>query len=474
MANMTIFPTGLTYSRNTKAPLESNRLFDTLALAQAYVNDKDQTAYIGMTISVIADGENNGLYYVERIADTNNETGFLKKVGSDTGSLNEDVASIKAKVDALPETIVSDVKVNGVSVVTTGVANIDLSDYAKTINVAAKSDFDTLSAKVGSAEESTGIYKLVSDTAATLRNEMSVIPKFSIQVVEALPVSNQSVTTVYLVKDKDIEGDLYTEYIFVNGTWENLGKQRLDLSAYSTTEAMNTAIANAVASYVKTSELNTYKTEVSEALGLKANSADVYSKNDANSTFVKVSGYVAYSQSEKDKLNSISEGAEANIINTVKVKTVDGENAISVTDKSVTIDLSPYAKAVNVYTKEESNSLLDGKLNSDVTVNGRSFANNAVVLDSSDIKLSSAVVRVVDGEEQDVYTTDNTVHGVIADLSARIDNVNTIVNGQVTGVASVSAGVGISVTGDKSSPVVSVKVAENSAIKATENGLDIM
>lgn len=83
---MALLPTGMTYSRNTKAPLEDKRIFDTLALAQAYVDNKDQTAHVGLTISVVADttnnGANNGLYYVERIADDKNATGLLRKISS--------------------------------------------------------------------------------------------------------------------------------------------------------------------------------------------------------------------------------------------------------------------------------------------------------------------------------------------------------------------------------------------------------
>lgn len=83
---MALLPTGMTYSRNTKAPLEDKRIFDTLALAQAYVDNKDQTAHVGLTISVVADttnnGANNGFYYVERIADDKNATGLLRKISS--------------------------------------------------------------------------------------------------------------------------------------------------------------------------------------------------------------------------------------------------------------------------------------------------------------------------------------------------------------------------------------------------------
>jgi hypothetical protein len=108
-----LLPTGMTYSRNTKAPLEDKRIFNTLALAQEYVNDVDQTAYVGLTISVVNDGVNNGLYYIERIADANNATGLLVKIGSDSAAdvanLQSDVATLKATVGDSTSGLVADV-----------------------------------------------------------------------------------------------------------------------------------------------------------------------------------------------------------------------------------------------------------------------------------------------------------------------------------------------------------------------------
>lgn len=108
-----LLPTGMTYSRNTKAPLEDKRIFNTLALAQEYVDNVDQTAYVGLTISVVNDGANNGLYYIERIADANNATGLLVKIGSDSAAdvanLKSDVATLKATVGDSTSGLVADV-----------------------------------------------------------------------------------------------------------------------------------------------------------------------------------------------------------------------------------------------------------------------------------------------------------------------------------------------------------------------------
>lgn len=111
-----------------------------------------------------------------------------------------------------------------------------------------RTDVDALKSAVGSKASgetlATGLFKDIAD----LRKDITAIPKFKIEVVETLPVDNISGTTVYLVKEKESVGDLYTEYIYVKGAWENLGKQTVDLSKYSTTEEMNAAISAAIAS----------------------------------------------------------------------------------------------------------------------------------------------------------------------------------------------------------------------------------
>ena len=400
-----IFPTGLTYSRNTKDPLQSKIVWNSLADASSYVNNPDETAYIGMTLAVTNDPvtKNNGLWYVEAIGTKSNPTaGVLKKVGSNevltalnyteaielaktapVGTLIKVTASegspeesnfhaagfyivsvtgtnpsilmlsttsgedmnLDAVITALSDlqstvakkantadvydkttadgTFVKDVTVTGATASkdgATGIVSIDVSGkvnssdfdtfkqqttdalatklessdldlYAKTADVVSKTTYDSdkqatdsaieaLETKVGNKAEgdtvATGIYKLISDTEAALRSEITSIPKFAIEVVESfeilesLPVDNISRSTVYLVKDKNSAGDLYTEYIYVEDTgWENLGKQTVDLSGYATTADMNKAISDAINAL----KMGDYykKTEVNGLLDTKAN-----------------------------------------------------------------------------------------------------------------------------------------------------------------------------------------------------------
>lgn len=71
-------------------------------------------------------------------------------------------------------------------------------------------------------------------TQTEINNLISAIPKFNILVVTSLPTSNISSTTIYLKKENEDSGNLYTEYIYTNNAWEILGSQKVDLTGYAT------------------------------------------------------------------------------------------------------------------------------------------------------------------------------------------------------------------------------------------------
>ena len=54
-------------------------------------------------------------------------------------------------------------------------------------------------------------------------------------VVTQLPTTDIKTNKIYLVKDSTTEGDLYQEYLYIDGKWENVGthKQEVDLTDYA-------------------------------------------------------------------------------------------------------------------------------------------------------------------------------------------------------------------------------------------------
>lgn len=101
-------------------------------------------------------------------------------------------------------------------------------------------------------------YYLKSETytKAEINNLISTIPIFSIEVVQELPTTEISATTVYLVPSNSETEDIYKEYIYVNNDWELLGIQKADLSNYYNKTETNTLL-NAKAN---TNDLSTVAT----------------------------------------------------------------------------------------------------------------------------------------------------------------------------------------------------------------------
>lgn len=55
------------------------------------------------------------------------------------------------------------------------------------------------------------------------------LPGFSLEIVDELPTENISSKKLYLVPSGEDEDDMYREYRYINGEWELMGIQKLDL-----------------------------------------------------------------------------------------------------------------------------------------------------------------------------------------------------------------------------------------------------
>lgn len=71
------------------------------------------------------------------------------------------------------------------------------------------------------------------------------------QVVDVLPTTNISTSTIYLVPSTTPgEENVYDEYIYVNGNWEHIGSTSVDLSDYVTKTYFNQNVGDATKNYV--------------------------------------------------------------------------------------------------------------------------------------------------------------------------------------------------------------------------------
>ena len=133
---------------------------------------------------------------------------------------------------------------------------------------------------------------------------VDTIPKFDIKVVQTLPSSNISPTTVYLVPSQSESSDIYKEYIYVNDNWELIGIQKADLSNY----------------YNKTEVDNLLDTKVDKVTGKGLSTED-------------------YTSEEKTKLS----GIEAQANKTVVVQTTGSSTTDVMSQNIVTTELNSKA-----------------------------------------------------------------------------------------------------------------------------------
>jgi len=118
------------------------------------------------------------------------------------------------------------IKVNG---------DVQAIDSDKSVNITIPAQKTKLSEFTNDTEF---ITKIVNDLEyyykkTEIDSKLSAIPKFKVEVVTELPKTKIDTDKIYLLThSKNEEGNLFTEYIYVNGKWEKLGGQSVDLSGY--------------------------------------------------------------------------------------------------------------------------------------------------------------------------------------------------------------------------------------------------
>lgn len=177
--------------------------------------------------------------------------GKVDKVSGKGLSTNDFTAAYKTKLDGIAaeaNKITVDSALSGTS--TNPVQNKVVAERIGTIEAnvsAAATTAGNAAASAAAVKKDLANYYKKTETysQAEINNKISAIPKFDIKVCKALPDSNISKTTVYLLKGKKEDtNNIYDEYIYVNSKWEMLGSQSLDLSGYATTEALNAVKAD--------------------------------------------------------------------------------------------------------------------------------------------------------------------------------------------------------------------------------------
>lgn len=120
------------------------------------------------------------------------------------------------------------ISVNGTAQTITN-KNVDITVPTQTSQLTNNSGFIT-----NAVNDLTNYYlKSETYTQSEVDNLIGAITSLNIEVVSALPSTDISTTTIYLVpKSSAGTNNAYDEYVYANNAWEKIGDTEIDLSGY--------------------------------------------------------------------------------------------------------------------------------------------------------------------------------------------------------------------------------------------------
>lgn len=235
MADNFLSNTGLTYYHN-----RINTVFATKTEVNSLSNRVDEIVAEGGEPNVIEIVKVNGtaLAINDKAVDVSVPTTTSQLTNNGDGTSNFATESYVntngGKIDKI--------KVNTVE------QTIDSTDKSVNITIPTNTgDLTNNSGFITNAVENLTNYYLKTETytQSEVDNLIGAITTLNIEVVNALPSSNISTTTIYLVPKTTAQtNNAYDEYVYSNNNWEKIGDTEIDLSGYWSTSDL-TAITTA-------------------------------------------------------------------------------------------------------------------------------------------------------------------------------------------------------------------------------------
>ncbi len=299
-----------------------------------------------------------------RTKDSELETALSEKAtAKDLDTANTEITSLKAKDSEIENTLSAKANSEDVANTYATIANLEsaTNDIAnlKTKDTELENSIKTATDDISELKsKDTSIESEIADLKAKdsdLESAISSIPKFAISVVDALPTSDISDTTVYLVKTSETEtGNLYTEYIHVKDTWEQLGTQTLDLSNYYQKNEVDTLVSDNVET------LKSKDTELANSIATKL------STDDAKATYATIT---SLENTDKNIVALQNKDTEIESTLATKMATTDADAKYATIDnlKTATDDISTL-KSDNTTNKSDIASLKEKDTEHDTAI----------------------------------------------------------------------------------------------------------
>ena len=187
----------------------------------------------------------------------------------------------------------------------------------------------------GTTEKNASTY-----SAEEIDSMVSTIPRFAIEVVQALPTQDISDTTIYLVSNSGSGTNVYDEYIHVNNNWELIGTTEVDLTNYVQTTDVTTGESGVGTFKVKNTTITVYGLGNSAGLDVTDSTTGI-TASSTDST-------VATAKAVFDFVDAIDTGVSSvsGTTGQIEVDTTTGDVTVNLADTAVTAGNYGSASAV--------------------------------------------------------------------------------------------------------------------------------
>lgn len=241
-------------------------------------------------------------------------------------------------------------------------------------------------------------------TQDEINNLVSGLGKLKSSIVTALPTENIDTSTIYLIQDSG-DTSSYTQWMYINSAWAELGSTSVDLSSYYTKTQADTLLkakADTTAVPTKTSELS------NDAGFLDAGGVDSR-VSDKMADYLKIETAASLLDAKADA-SAVYTKTEADTLLGKKVDAADGKglSANDLTDELKTA----YDKAVTDGHTHSNKDVLD-TVTADVVSSSHTHANK----DALDT-LTADDITQIGTNKTDIAALQDTVSGLIDDTEA--------------------------------------------------------
>lgn len=370
----------VSFNRTSAFPLDSKSYFETLAAAQAAAataieaGGSDSSYYFGQTLVVVENGVAT-MYVIQpdkSLTEVGGKVTVNEKVFSTDPDGKLDLLGFSAAVAGAQAVKGADGSITWVKPDQTTVEGLQTTVAALQEAIGSKENGTGLAGDVKKLEDAvgapaagetaaTGIFKALDEKAdkstvytkeaadAAIAAAVSSADHLKRKIVDSTADINLTAADasqyIYMVKKgTSVTGDTYDEYMVINGALEKVGDWGVDLSDYVKTEVFNTELGKKV-DKVEGSRLMTEE-EGKKIAALQSDetgkvtlpAANVNGLTELLATKVdKEEGKTLtsndFTNELLEKLNGISAGANANVIEKVQI----GDTALPIVEKAVTL-----------------------------------------------------------------------------------------------------------------------------------------